>query len=91
MSLSSPLDVLFMDEDAQSVLGYVTRQPRATMDGIARTTGMNPKRLAEVVTRLLRESHLVEETQDGQSLFSVSYRRSSPSVRNRPSSLDLFA
>lgn len=91
MSLSSPLDLLFMDEDAQTVMGYITRQPHATLDTIARVTGMSPKLLAEVVARLLRESHLVEEKQDGQSLFSASYRLSSPPIRNRPSSLDLFA
>jgi CRP-like cAMP-binding protein len=86
MTPFSPIDLLTLAPDEQSVLRCLTKEPRLPLATIAACSDLAMARATETVGRLLQQQRIVEQLVDGQRVFSArfQFRRS---VRNMPAGL----
>jgi hypothetical protein len=91
MSGLSALDLLALSEEEQLIVRGLVHRPGSTMADLAQVVPLSLQELEVHVRRLLQDSQLVEQQLDGQSIFSVRFKRERQRIRNiAPSALDLY-
>lgn len=87
MALSA-LDLLFQNDDDQSIIRCLTRKPKQTMMEIAQFVKLPHEKVENIVVRLVRDSTVVQQQHNGQSVYSVCFAfEQSGKARNSPSDL----
>jgi CRP-like cAMP-binding protein len=84
MAFLSPIDLLSMSSDEQTILRCLTKQPKLTVLELTAQTKMAPAELEEVLSSLLQQARIVEQLQGGKRVFSTRFQFGQKSVRNMP-------
>jgi CRP-like cAMP-binding protein len=91
MSTLSPIDLLSVSADEQTILRCLTKYPRLTIFELAEKTDLPLMQVEEVLGALLAQAKVVEQLQQGKRLFSTRFQFKRRAVRNMPGEiLSLF-
>lgn len=84
MSSLSPIDLLSVSADEQTILRCLTKYPKLTIFEVAEKTGLSLAYVEEVLETLLSQAQVVEQLQQGKRLFSTRFQFKRQPVRNMP-------
>ncbi|MCL4263615.1 MAG: cyclic nucleotide-binding domain-containing protein [Anaerolineae bacterium] len=84
MSTLSPIDLLSVSADEQTILRCLTKYPRLTIFELAEKTGLPLMQVEEVLGALLAQTKVIEQLQQGKRLFSTRFQFKRRAVRNMP-------
>ncbi|NJN54171.1 MAG: Crp/Fnr family transcriptional regulator [Anaerolineae bacterium] len=84
MSSLSPIDLLSVSADEQTILRCLTKHPRLSVFELADKTGLPLFQVEELLGTLLAQAQVIEQLQQGKRLFSTRFQFKRRAVRNMP-------
>lgn len=87
MTTLSPLDLLLLPDDEQSIFRCLSRRPRLTVTEISTKTHLPLDRLEDVLSTMVGKNYLVEQLSRGERTFSVRFSGERKRVRNLAESI----
>jgi CRP-like cAMP-binding protein len=87
MSALSPIDLLTMSSDEQTILRCLTRHPKLTVFDLAAQLNLEVPAVEKTVNSLLGQGRIVEQLLNGQRVFSTRFQFKQRAVRNMPAEI----
>jgi hypothetical protein len=80
--------LLALPDNEQKILRCLYKHPKSTIAEIAAATQISVDELKDILDQMVSASQLVEQSENGQRIFSVQFSREQKLIRNLPP--DLF-